>query len=187
MKKFYHLLLLAFMAITAATFTSCDEDTQIALTLEGVWQGNMYVSSSWNGRDYYATSTEITFEGDDYHWSRGTGYWVDYYSGAPWDYVANHIQWRVVNRSIEVYFIEDGTTVYIEDYSLSDNYFSGYIQDGDNDVEFRLSHVAKPRRSSYDHWGYDGWNHYYSRQTRSDNSHASDSTERPVRHFGKQK
>lgn len=187
MKKFYHLVLLAFMAITATTFTSCDEDTQIALTLEGVWQGNMYVSASWNGRDYYATSTEITFEGDDFHWSHGTGYWADYYSGAPWDYVANHIQWRVVNRSIEVYFIEEGTTVYIEDYSLSDNYFSGYIQDGDNDVEFRLRHVASPRRSSYDYWGYDGWNHYYSRETRSANSLDSVCSERPVRHFGKQK
>lgn len=189
MKKIYSMRTMAMMAITAMTMSSCDEDIAIATTLEGTWRGDMYVSSYWNGRDYYATATEITFNGDPFSWTRGTGYWVDYYSGAPWDYVANHIEWHVVNRNIEVYFVEEGTAVVIGDYRLTDNYFSGYIEDGDNDVEFRLRHIDSPNWDSYDRWGYDSWygNYYY--RTRSDAAAVADtmSTKRPVRQFAKTK
>ena len=169
------------LLLTTSLLTACDEDAQIAMTLEGTWQGRMYVYTTYGGRDYYATSTQITFEGDPFRWSRGTGYWVDYYSGAPWDYVANHIEWRVVNRDIEIYFREEDTSLLIADYSLNNNYFTGYIADGDNDVEFRLQHIDSPDYSGY-HWGYS----YWSRQTRSaaTATDGSSSTEKPVRHVG---
>jgi len=184
MKKLYSMLMMAMMALTATTMTSCDEDTQIAYTLEGTWQGNMYVHTAYRGYDYYATSTEITFLRDPYRYASGSGYWVDYYSNAPWDYVANHIEWRVVNRNIEVYFLEDGNSMVIGDYRLSDNYFTGYIADAGNDVEFRLRHVSSPNWSNYNHWGYDGWYGYYSRETRG-GVNDSVKAEKPVRWFGK--
>lgn len=186
MKKLYTMMMMAMMAFT---FTAC-EDEMIADTLEGTWSGNMYVSSYYGGRDYYATHTEITFTIDPFRFTKGSGYWVDYYSGAPWDYVANHITWRVDGGNITINFIEDHTSVVISNYHLSDSHFSGYIADGDNDVNFSLRHIASPNWDDYDYWGYDGWSYshgYYSRQTRSDDG---DSTmvapaEKPIRQFGK--
>ena len=183
MKKLYTMMLMAAMALT---FTAC-EDELIADSLEGTWSGNMYVSSYYNGRDYYATHTEITFSIDPFRTAKGSGYWVDYYSGAPWDYVANHISWRVDNRRITIYFEEEGTSMVISDYSLSNNRFTGYIADGDNDVHFDLRHIASPNWSSYRYWGYDDWygNHYYARQTRGNDSTAVTPAEKPIRQIGK--
>ncbi len=115
MKKLYTLML---TALTALTFTAC-EDEYIADTLEGTWSGTMFVSTYYDGRDYYATHSEITFSIDPFRFTKGSGYWVDYYSGAPWDYVANHISWRVDNGNIYVHFREDDTSVVIADYHLS--------------------------------------------------------------------
>ena len=139
MKKLYTLMLTALMALT---FTAC-EDEYIADTLEGTWSGTMFVSTYYDGRDYYATHSEITFSIDPFRFTKGSGYWVDYYSGAPWDYVANHISWRVDNGNIYIHFREDDTSVVIADYHLSDSRFSGYIADGDNDVYFNLAQLGQ--------------------------------------------
>ena len=81
MKKIYTMLMMAMMALA---FTSC-EDEMIADTLEGTWSGNMYISSTWDGRTYDVTRSEITFEIDPFRFTKGSGIWVDYYSRAPWD------------------------------------------------------------------------------------------------------
>lgn len=193
MKILKTYLMTALMALTATTmFTSC-EDERIADTLEGTWSGNMYVSTYYGGRDYYATHTEITFLLDPFRFTKGSGYWVDYYDGmgAPWEYVANHIDWRVDNGRIYVYFREEGTEVVISDYRLSNSYFSGYIYDHGNHVEFSLTHISSPNWDRYRYWGYDGWYGYYpAPATRT----AGDSTtvapivapnEKPIRQFGK--
>ena len=183
MKKLYTLMLMAMMAFT---FTAC-EDQRIADSLEGTWSGNMEVSSYYNGHSYYATHTEITFSVDPYRYAKGTGYWVDYYSGAPWDYVANHISWKVDNGRIYVYFQEEGTSVVIADYRLTDNRFSGYIADGGNNVYFNLMHISSPNWNSYRYWGYDAWydDYYYSRQTRGNGSTDVKPAEKPIRQYGK--
>ena len=184
MKKLYTLMLTALMALT---FTAC-EDEYIADTLEGTWSGTMFVSTYYDDRDYYATHSEITFSIDPFRFTKGSGYWVDYYSGAPWDYVANHISWRVDNGNIYIHFREDDTSVVIADYHLSDSRFSGYIADGDNDVYFNLVHTSSPNWDNYRHWGYDDWcdDYYYSRQTRGDGNDSAIATPaKPVRQFGK--
>lgn len=171
------------------TLTSCNwltEDEDIAYTLEGTWQGNMYIKSTWGGRTYSSTYSEVTFLKDPYRYSSGEGYWVDYYSNAPWDYVANHITWSVDYGTIRVHFVEDGNNITIRSFRLNDNRFSGWIEDGSNDVEFYLTHTSSPNWNRYTHWGYDSWSndYYYSRATRSV---ANDTTnvERPVRSVGK--
>lgn len=182
MKKLYVPFLTAILAVL---FASC-EDERIASSLEGTWSGNMYVSSYYDGRDYYATHSEITFSIDPFRYTRGSGYWVDYYSGAPWDYVANHIDWRVDRGNIYVDFIEERTSLVISDYRLSNSRFSGYIAYGDYDVEFDLMHIASPNWSSYNRWGYDAWyDGYYSRPTRSADSTSVAPVAKPVRQFGK--
>ena len=100
MKKRLHAMLTAVMlAALSFSFTSC-EDESIASSLQGTWEGNMYISSEWNGRVYNATYTEIEFLLDPFRYTKGSGYWVDHYSGAPWDYIANHIDWRVDDQVI---------------------------------------------------------------------------------------
>lgn len=171
MKKIFTMLMMAMMALA---FTSC-EDAQIAKTLEGTWRGNMYISTSYDGRVYNATSTEVTFLKDPYAYSSGKGYWVDYYSGAPWDYVANNINWRVDFGVIYVYFVEEDTEIRISNYRLDDDRFTGTLNDNGRPVDFELYYYSRP--SNYYNglrWGYDYWS-----RTRG----ASDSTkvERPVR------
>ena len=175
MKKLYTLMMMAMTGVMVAGLTSCENDEYIARTLEGTWKGNMYVSSEWDGRYYDATATEITFLKDPYTYSSGTGYWVDYYSNAPWDYVANHIEWRVDYGTIYVYFVEERTSMEIRDYRLNANRFTGYIYDGGNNVDFELYNVSRPYYDNY-RWGYDSWGYYYSRTRSADGASIAPAT-----------
>ena len=183
-KLLYNILTMAIIATATVSFSSC-EDEQIAYTLEGTWRGDMHISSSYGGRSYNSTYTEITFVGDPYTLASGTGYWVDYYSNAPWDYVANHIEWEVRNRTIYIYFIEEDTSVRISDYRLNDNRFSGWLYDNGNNVEFNLIHTSSPNWSSYNYWGYDDWyyNGYYYSRTRGEGASDSTAVEKPIRYI----
>jgi hypothetical protein len=161
MKKLYTMLAMMLMALA---FASCETDEDIAYTLEGTWKGNMHINSEWDGRYYNTTYSEITFLKDPYSYSSGTGYWVDYYSGAPWDYVANHIEWTVKYGDIEIYFVEEGTTMIIRNYHLYRGRFTGTIYDSGNVVDFDLYQTTHPNYNSY-RWGYSAWGYdpYYSR------------------------
>ena len=176
-KLFYNTLMLAILATAAISFSSC-EDAEIARTLEGTWKGNMYISSKYGGRTYDATYTEITFLKDPYAYSSGSGYWCDYYSNAPWDYVANHINWRVDYGTIYVNFVEEGASLAIRDYHLTSSRFWGYISDGGNDVEFELYCVDRPNYYNY-RWGFD-YNGYRS-YTRGNGADSTKTVEMPKR------
>ena len=177
MKKIYALLPMIFAVLISATFTSCEDDDEIATTLEGTWQGNMRIKSSYRGRTYYATRTEVTFLRDVYRYSSGDGYWVDYYSSAPWDYVANHISWNVSYGNIRIHFIEEDTEFVISDYHLNDDRFEGTLWDDDQHVSFTLYHTSSPNWDRYDHWGY---SHFYTRGASSESA----LTEKPTRSIG---
>ena len=152
MKKWIYNIAWVMMAFVSLTLTSCDDDVDIARTLEGTWEGDMYTSTYWNGRYYDASYSQICFLRDPYTYSSGTGYWVDYYDDNYWgsyNYVTSHIEFTVKNRVINIYFVEDHESVSIYDYSLSDNYFTGYIElyNGDR-RQFRLRHVSSPNWSN---------------------------------------
>jgi len=70
---------MALIALMSLSFTSCDEDSDIAYTLDGTWTGNMQVV--YGG--YESTRTVIRFIQNDGVYS-GTGYWIDYYGGGFW-------------------------------------------------------------------------------------------------------
>ena len=173
MKKFIFSALA--MMTTLFTLTSCD-DQRIANTLEGTWSGNMYISSRYDGRVYDATYSEVTFLKDPYAYSSGAGYWVDYYSNAPWDYVANHIEWTVDFGTIRVYFVEEGTSIRINDYYLNNDRFYGTINDNGKPVDFELYRISGRSWNTY-RWGYDSW--YVG--TRSVDDADSAKKEKPVR------
>ncbi len=151
------------------TINSVYSENYTSSSLKGTWKGNLYISSNYNGKTYDATYSEITFLRDPYIYSSGSGYWVDYYSNAPWDYVANHIDWTVRNSVIYVHFIEDGDRLEIHDYRLNSNRFCGTIYESDHSVDFDLFNVTHPSTYWDDYiWGYDSWyDDYYWARTRS--------------------
>ena len=167
MKKFTTLLTMAFIALMSISFTSCDDDSDIAYTLDGTWKGNMLVEYG----NYKATYSVIRFDQNDGLYS-GTGYWIDYYRGNYWhgnNYIANHIRWTVRNKSIYIDFLDENSNgAIISDYALSDRKFSGYVEvpGNGNRAYFELYRDSYNWRDDYD-WGYDwdyddGWG--YSKQ-----------------------
>ena len=185
MKKLYTMMMMAMMGMMTLSFTSCETDEEIAYTLEGTWKGNMYINSEWGGNTYTTTFSEITFLKDPYTYSEGTGYWVDYYSGAPWDYVANHIEWSINYGVIKIYFVEDRDYMEIRDYSLNYGHFSGTIYDGGNIVDFELYNTSHPTYSNYN-WGYDSWYDNYSwSRTRGAEADSAKVIEKPRRFVAK--
>ena len=171
MKKIYILLMMAIVATTAFTLAGCnvDDDDYIADTLEGTWRGKIVLTDDWSGLSYGYTQTDICFLRNPYRYSSGEGYWVDYYSSAPWDYVANHIEWNVVNGIIEVHFIEDNTWLEIRNYRIDYNYFVGTIYDDGTWADFKLRHISSPNWGSYDFYGYDYGYDYWAKSTDFDN------------------
>ena len=183
MKKLYFYIL---MLMPVFTLTSC-EDAEIASTLEGTWKGNMYISSRYGDNTYETTYTEITFEIDPFYFSKGSGYWVDYYDTGRYrtitrDYVANHIDWEVKDRTIYIHFREEGTSMRISDYRLNNDRFVGTLNDNGNLVDFELFHTASPNWNRYNYWGYDNWyNSWYSR-SRGEGAADSTTVEKSVRY-----
>ena len=176
MKK--SLLKLIVLFIGLISLQSCDEN--IADTLEGTWEGNMYVSSVYDGMTYNATHTRICFLKDPFRYTSGGGYWVDYYSGAPWDYVANHIDWEVRNRTIYVHFIEENYNIRISNYRIDDDWFYGTLIDGDTPIRFELYHTTSPNWNQYKHWGWDDYNYYYSKSLNGKTPEKPRRTIRPI-------
>ncbi|MGI6244118.1 MAG: hepatitis A virus cellular receptor 1 [Prevotella sp.] len=159
MKRLTTLLTMVMPILLALSFSSCDDDPYIADSLAGTWEGKMYVSSMYDGYTYDATYSELGFNQDPYSYSSGTGYWVDHYAGdAPYEYIANHTEWTVRNGMISVFLVEEGTTVRITDYHLSDGYFVGTIYYGDDRVDFRLRHTSSPNWGGYEY----GFGFYYN-------------------------
>lgn len=163
-KNFYFIATMFFALMSVMTMTSC-EDEEIARTLEGTWEGNMYVEHEWSGQWYETDYSEVTFLRDPYRYSSGEGYWVDYFRGyTPWGhrYYANHIKWNVNNGVINIYFIEDDVDLRIRDYRLNDNYFSGQVYGSDGRwYDFSLRHLSRPYRYDDYYWGYDEY--YYAK------------------------
>ena len=163
------------------TINSVNSENYILPSLCGTWKGNLYISSNYNGRTYDATYSEITFLRDPYIYSSGSGYWVDYYSNAPWDYVANHIDWTVRNNVIYIHFIETNDRLEIHNYHLSSNRFYGTIYESNHSVDFDLYNVSHPYTYWDDYrWGYDAWyDDYYWARTRGEDNDSTMLVEKP--------
>lgn len=163
MKKLHSQITIIVVAIATLTVTSCDPDENMAYNLWGVWQGNMYMQSTYNGRTYQATYSVLAFDKDPYSYAQGTGYWIDYYSNAPFDYYSSRIEWKVRNGELRIYSIKEGRTYYIYNYEMGSRYFHGYINDSEsrNGAYFDLTKVTSYDWDDYDWNGY-SYNSYYN-------------------------
>lgn len=185
MKKLYSLLFaLSIIVMGSGLFYSCEwwtEDDEIVYNLEGTWGGEMYFASYYDNNWYYSNYTKLEFIQRDYN--RGEGYWVDYYSNAPWDYVANHFIWEVKNGIIYIRLLEDNYYLEIRDYDIDRRNFSGYVYYEGEERHFDLYHTSSPNWNDYDFgWGYDdygyGYGYYYSpRRLKSADAEAAEGAE----------
>ncbi len=185
MKKLYSYITMAILALTL--FTSCEPlyleeiedraDRREARTIDGSWTGyiDTYYYDRWGltGESYRTT---MYFEREnDYG---GWGYEVDYDLNSRYaDYYYCEFRWEIYRGNIRIRYADSWNDVYINDYTLSDTYFRGYMDDGTStDIVFQLSYDSR-----FD-WSY--WNtRSYTRSV--DGSEQEDSTTGSVKASGK--
>lgn len=158
MKKFTSFISMALLLMMSLTLTSCDQDAEIAATLNGTWKGYLKTQTQDKyGQCYYSNMAEVTFNSG---YNSGDGYWLDKYSNAPWDYVANRIYWRVTNGNIEITFRDTQERAVIRNYRLTDDgYFYGDIEFAGSDAwtHFEFVQTYSPNWDNYYWYGTDAW------------------------------
>lgn len=159
MKKLKFLFTMAMIALMSLSFSSCDDDADVAYTLDGTWKGYLQTQISWDGRYYQSSTAQVTFNSG---YDSGDGYWLDQYSNAPWNYVENYITWKVRNSIIYITFHDTRETAEIRDYHLDDDgYFYGSISfnNGTTWADFKFIKTSSPNWNSYYRYGTDDWYH----------------------------
>lgn len=150
MKKIFTFL---FLAVTAMTFVSCDDD-EIAATLDGVWEGQVSVGR-WNSYQY----VDIEFSRQGY----SDGYGMEYdYQGNSGAYIDCPFTFKVTNGTIFMEY-DDGSRVAIRNYSLTDTQFSGdfYEWVGSYSIGSYIAHFEFYKVTSWRHSRFGG---YYTAQ-----------------------
>ena len=149
MKKFLTFL---FLAVTAMTFVSCDDD-KIARSLDGIWEGE--VSSAYFnyrlGNSYQWI--DIQFYADPSRYAKGSGIERDYSGTGSYYYEECEFEFEVRGGYIYLHYA-DGTEVVIRDYELVDDHFSGEFLDGNGHplASFDLYRVTSWRHSRYNNY-----------------------------------
>lgn len=139
--------LMMMVLLSALTLTSCDEDTETAYDLDGIWQGTIN-GNYYQDRYGYTESwdTEIRFYQNGDFSRGGSGEERD------WDYrgkcYSSRFNWKVRNGRIYLYY-DDGYNIVIDRYDLywrsNTQRFRGYFEDfdtGDQLASFDLVKVV---------------------------------------------
>lgn len=139
--------LMMMVLLSALTLTSCDEDTETAYDLDGIWQGTIN-GNYYQDRYGYTESwdTEIRFYQNGDFSRGGSGEERD------WDYrgkcYSSRFDWKVRNGRIYLYY-DDGYNIVIDRYDLywrsNTQRFCGYFEDfdtGDQLASFDLVKVV---------------------------------------------
>ncbi len=142
MKKLTSFLTFALIAIMSLTFVSCDEDHEIALELDGTWEGVVY--DNYRNRIY----VDIRFRQDGFS-RHGVGYEYDR-PGGPVNF-----EWSVENGNIYLDY-SDHSHVVISDYRLGRGYLDGRLQKARNGWDLGDIHLTKISQNPYD-YEYDYW------------------------------
>ena len=140
--------LMMMVLLSALTLTSCDDDTETAYDLDGIWQGTIN-GNYYQDRYGYTESwdTEIRFYQNGDFSRGGSGEERD------WDYrgkcYSSRFDWKVRNGRIYLYY-DDGYNIVIDRYDLywrsNTQRFRGYFEDfdtGDQLASFDLVKVVE--------------------------------------------
>lgn len=165
---FYNKIHLAAVLLVAlCCVTSCSEDDRIGYEVSGHWFGDM--DMYFDGER--ARGSEIEFKSNGWGYDRGTGVEIDYYR---FHTVTNYFNWRVSNRVIYFTFDDPALDCAIVDYSLSYDYFRGYIADY-NTLENLTYFNLRNYERYWNNYGY-SYSGYYVKGTRTANDSTAIST-----------
>lgn len=164
MKKF---LLYAVTAIAmVASFTSCDKEEDIALSMSGVWETtDVLFPRTYKGQPMNPVKTVIVFEHGDNRATVGSGYAVEYFNNQELPVAYYHIRWETWTRTstgevgieIDYYETSDIFKTIEPDYDLRDSEFFGQctINQVPGTQAFRFIRGTAPDVSKVKFWGYD--------------------------------
>lgn len=151
MKKLFTLLTIALSLF----MVSCDEDVDRAIMLSGQWRGDLGASYDKGMNTYFAEYSDIVFYPNSNYSTRGTGREVDHYRSAPVSYVYNEFDWEIRNGRIYLTFpYNHDLDAIIDDYRMTNDYFSGVISNYYGDTSFRLYKIV-------DYYDWDYYKTYY--------------------------
>lgn len=141
MKKFFTILFVA--VATMVSFSSCTtDDEKEAMALAGEWRGDwgMWYRDT-HGRRHDSYDTYIKFIPSHSYSDHGYGYQEDFYRTGAYRYLWYKFNWRVRDGIIYIdYLYENELDAFIRDYSLSNDYFSGYF--GESNTRFRMTKLV---------------------------------------------
>lgn len=165
MKKIYTYMMLL---VTIVLMSSCESDDHYIAErlINRDWQGYLgtYYRDRWglSGDDYW---TIMRFESRDSYATSGRGYEVDILKGASRNnYAYCTFRWFIVDGEITILYDDDQwKPIYIVNYHLSGNHFTGRIDDG----------TSRDIRFDFTEQFFEDWNYYQqnvSWHTRSANA-----------------
>jgi len=147
MKKLASFFALAIIALMSFSLSSCDEDHEIALTLDGTWRGTV---DSNNGSFF----VDLRFYQSGFS-AHGTGYEYDEPINGYSRGTYAEFDWSVNNGCIYLRY-DDGSNVVISDYTLRSGQLVGYLQNARNGWDMGYIRLTKLSDNRYD----DGYNYY---------------------------
>lgn len=154
MKKLTTILTFALLAIMSFSLTSCDEDQQIALELDGTWRGTVDTD-----REVFYVDIRFYQSGFSRH---GHGYEFDEPIHGYGHGVYSEFNWSVENGNVYLDY-DDGSHVVIAEYDLVTRYgqksLIGRLQQVRNGWTMGYINLLKLTDNRYDN-GYD----YYVKQ-----------------------
>ena len=156
MKKLRTIITVMIFSLVGFSFAGCDdddfedffegfEDIGEADALYGTWEGYLgtFYYDRWGvGGDDYITT--IRFDKPLRGSASGRGYEVDRYMDDPRNYYYCEFSWMISRGEIVIIY-DDAIyePVYIYDYRLTRNRFSGYMDDGTNkEIKFDFRYVS---------------------------------------------
>lgn len=155
MKAIKNIMTGLVLMISAMSLVSCepDFDSDRGYMLSGKWFGDvgMYI----DGRPARGSVLEFIPTGN---YTSGYGTEIDYYGRYGVQTVYHDFEWYVADGVIVLLFDNPDLDCKIWDYSLSDSYFTGYMDGAYSETRFRLQSYGK-------YWninGYGGYDYGYS-------------------------
>ncbi len=173
------------MALVAMiSFSSCNSDDQDeAMVLSGEWKGdwNMWYIDDY-GVKHYAYDTYLKLVPSSSYSTRGYGIQEDYYRTGRYRYLWYKFNWEVRNGILYLeYPYDHDLDTFIRDYSLSNDYFSGYF--GNSSKRFRLVKLTdwySWTPEFYAESDYYGWSVYSSYSKEYENGAGAKKYESPL-------
>ena len=159
MKKILFVAIAALVAL--ASFTSCEEEENVAGSLYGSWEGDLGITHIYKGQTIKPVKCVYTFTRNNDSSTIGDGYLVETFDIPELPVVYRRLRWETWKRQngdvgVQINLESEDVKYHIVEYNLSDRDFTGKYTSGDKtDIPFTLTRVATaPDISNVRYWGY---------------------------------